>query len=64
MENEVKDYPDTLKFHRFRPITEMAAEMVKGSGLTQKEGMIFLTDLLGSLVSQRCIKIIPIKDDN
>ena len=63
METKVKDYPDTLKFHRFRPITEMAGAMVNGS-LTQKQGMVFLTALLGSLVGLRCTKIIPNQDDN
>jgi len=64
METKVKDYPDKMRFPRARPLSEMAADMVQGSGLTEKEGMMILTNILGKLVDSTMQKKVSIKDDN
>ncbi len=45
-----EDDPNFLKFKRYRPLSEMADDMIKGSGMTHNDGMRLLTGILGKVV--------------
>ncbi len=44
---EPRDDPNVMRFHRYRPLSEMVDDMVKDTGITHEEGMSFLTQMLG-----------------